>query len=266
MDFAIEIKNLKKRFKDFEAVGGITFDVRKGEIFGLLGPNGAGKTTTIRMITTLMPPTSGKILVAGFDAKKYSATIRRYIGYVPQALSADSTLTGYENMLFVAKLLRLNKKERKERIDYILDILNLNDARNRLVKQYSGGMIRRLEIGQAIIHRPEVLILDEPTVGLDPVARQNVWNVIDTLRKETGLTILITTHYMEEAEAICGRIAIMNSGKIAALGTPGELKSKTGNPNATLDDVFTFFTGNQLESGGNYRETSQLRKRIQRFS
>ncbi|AST56340.1 multidrug ABC transporter ATP-binding protein [Thermoanaerobacterium thermosaccharolyticum] len=266
MNFSIEIKNLKKKFKDFEAVGGITFNVEKGEVFGLLGPNGAGKTTTIRMITTLMPPTSGEIFVAGYDAKKYGATIRKYIGYVPQALSADSTLTGYENLLFVAKLLRLSKKEREERIDYILNILNLKDAENRLIKEYSGGMIRRLEIGQAIIHRPEVLILDEPTVGLDPVARLNVWKVLETLRKETGLTILITTHYMEEAEAICGRIAIMNSGKIAAMGTPEELKLKTGNPDATLEDVFTFFTKNQLESGGSYRETSQLRKRIQRFS
>ncbi|SNX55206.1 ATP-binding cassette domain-containing protein [Thermoanaerobacterium sp. RBIITD] len=266
MNLSIKIKDLKKQFNNFEAVQGITFDVKEGEVFGLLGPNGAGKTTTIRMITTLMPPTSGEIFVAGLDVKKEGATVRRHIGYVPQALSADSTLTGYENLLFIAKLLRLKKDERKERIDYILNMLNLKDAANRLVREYSGGMVRRLEIGQAIIHKPQVLILDEPTVGLDPVARHNVWNVLDNLRKETGLTILITTHYMEEAEAICGRIAIMNSGKIAALGTPNELKIKTGNPNANLEDVFTFFIGNQFESGGSYREARQLRRRLQKFN
>lgn len=266
MPYSIEVINLRKRFGNYDAVNCINFNINEGEVFGLLGPNGAGKTTTIRMITTLLPPTSGEIKIAGIDVKRNGALVRRLIGYVPQALSADSTLTGYENLLFVAKLLRLPARERKERIDYVLDILNLKDAANRLVREYSGGMVRRLEIGQAIIHRPRILILDEPTVGLDPVARHNVWDVLNLLRKQTGLTILITTHYMEEAEAICHRVAIMNRGQIAAQGTPDELKALTGNKDATLEDVFVFFTGNQLETGGNFSEMRQIRKRIQRFS
>lgn len=266
LKYSIVIKNLVKKFGNFEAVRNISFDVSKGEVFGLLGPNGAGKTTTIRMITTLMPPSSGEIFVSGYNVRKQGAIVRRNIGYVPQALSADSTLTGYENLLFIAKLLRIKKSEREERIDYILNMLNLKDAANRLVREYSGGMVRRLEIGQAIIHKPNLLILDEPTVGLDPIARHNVWNVLHELRVETNLTILITTHYMEEAEAICKRVAIMNNGEVAAIGTSKDLKEKTGNPNATLEDVFTFFTGNQLESGGSFRETRQLRKRIQKYS
>ncbi|WP_129545140.1 ABC transporter ATP-binding protein [Thermoanaerobacter ethanolicus] len=265
MPFSVEVKNLRKLFGKYEAVAGISFTINEGEVFGLLGPNGAGKTTTIRMITTLLPPTSGEIKIEGINVIKNGGYIRNLIGYVPQALSADSTLTGYENLLIVAKLLRLPKKEREERINHILDILNLSEAANRIVKEYSGGMVRKLEIGQALIHRPKLLILDEPTVGLDPVARRNVWEVLEALKKETGLTILITTHYMEEAEAMCDRVAIMNKGRIAALGTPEELKVMTGNKEATLEDVFTFFTGNRLESGGNFNELRQVRRRIQRF-
>lgn len=265
MPLAVEVGNLRKLFGKYEAVAGISFSINEGEVFGLLGPNGAGKTTTIRMITTLLPPTSGEIKIEGINAVKSGAYIRRLIGYVPQALSADSTLTGYENLLFVAKLLRLPKKEREARIDHILDMLNLRNAAGRVVKEYSGGMVRKLEIGQALIHKPRLLVLDEPTVGLDPVARRNVWEVLDMLRKETGLTILITTHYMEEADAMCDRVAIMNVGKIAALGTPEKLKEMTGNKEATLEDVFTFFTGNRLESGGSFNEMRQVRRRIQRF-
>jgi len=266
MDWAIEVKNLIKRFGDYEAVAGISFAVRPGEVFGLLGPNGAGKTTTMRMLATLLPPSSGQILIEGVDALRYGSLVRRLLGYVPQALSADGTLTGYENLLFFAKLLRLDKKERERRIHEILDLLDLQKAANKLVREYSGGMVRRLEIGQAILHRPRVLILDEPTVGLDPVARHTVWNILEKLRAEIGLTILITTHYMEEAEAICERIAIMNRGKIVAQGTPAELKVKAGKPQATLEDVFAYFTGDQFESGGTFREVQQVRRRIQRFS
>lgn len=266
MPYSIEVTDLRKRFGSYDAVNRINFSISEGEVFGLLGPNGAGKTTTIRMITTLLPPTSGEIKIEGIDAKRHGAFIRRLIGYVPQALSADSTLTGYENLLLITKLLRIPARERKKRIDEILEILNLKDAANRLVRGYSGGMVRRLEIGQAIIHRPRILILDEPTVGLDPVARHNVWDVLHILREETGLTILITTHYMEEAEAISNRVAVMNGGHIAAQGTPDELKAMTGNKDATLEDVFTFFTGNQLETGGSFNEMRQIRKRVQRFS
>ncbi|MGB9793275.1 MAG: ABC transporter ATP-binding protein [Thermacetogeniaceae bacterium] len=259
MAYAVEVRDLVKRFGRHEAVAGISFEIQRGEVFGLLGPNGAGKTTTIRILATLLPPTSGQVLIEGMD-------VRRLIGYVPQALSADGTLTGYENLLLFAKLLRLGKEERQRRIQEILGLLSLQHAAHQLVREYSGGMIRRLEIGQAILHRPRLLILDEPTVGLDPMARQTVWNTLELLRKETGVTILITTHYMEEAEAICCRLAIMNHGRIVAQGTPQELKERTGDPNATLEEVFTYFTGDQLETGGSFREVRQLRRRVQRFS
>lgn len=268
MDWAIEVKDLVKRFGNYEAVASINFAVRPREVFGLLGPNGAGKTTTMHMLATLLPPTSGQVFIEGIDALRYGSLVRKFIGYVPQALSADGTLTGYENLLFSAKLLRLEKKERERRIQEILALLNLQKAAHQLVREYSGGMVRRLEIGQAILHRPRVLILDEPTVGLDPVARHTVWAILEQLRTEIGLTILITTHYMEEAEAICQRIAIMNRGQIVVQGTPAELKMKAGKPQATLEDVFSHFTGNQLESesGGTFREIQQVRRRIQRFS
>ncbi len=263
---SVEVKNLVKRFGNHEAVAGINFNIERGEVFGLLGPNGAGKTTTIRMLATLLPPTSGQLLIEGIDVLRQGGLVRQVIGYVPQALSADGTLTGYENLLLFAKLLRLDKKERQRRIQEILALLNLQEAAHRLVREYSGGMVRRLEIGQAILHRPRVLILDEPTVGLDPVARHTVWNTLKQLRQETGLTILITTHYMEEAEAACQRVAIMNRGQIAAQGTPAELKEETGNPGATLEDVFTYFTGDQLETGGSFLEMRKTRRRLQRFN
>lgn len=265
MGWSVEVKDLVKRFGKHEAVAGISFDVEAGEVFGLLGPNGAGKTTTIRMLATLLPPTSGQILIEGIDALRRGDLVRRLIGYVPQALSADGTLTGYENLLFFAKLLQLDRKVREERIQEILALLSLQEAAHQLVKEYSGGMVRRLEIGQAILHQPRVLILDEPTVGLDPVARHTVWNTLELLRREVGLTILMTTHYMEEAEAACQRVAIMNRGRIAVQGTPDELKKKTGIPNATLEDVFTYFTGGQLETGGSFREMRQIRRRVQRY-
>lgn len=264
MGWSVEVKDLVKRFGKHEAVAGISFDVEAGEVFGLLGPNGAGKTTTIRMLATLLPPTGGHILIEGIDALRRGDLVRRLIGYVPQTLSADGTLTGYENLLFFAKLLQLDRKVREERIQEILALLSLQEAAHQLVKEYSGGMVRRLEIGQAILHQPRVLILDEPTVGLDPVARHTVWNTLELLHKEVGLTILMTTHYMEEAEAACRRVAIMNRGRIAVQGTPDELKKKTGIPNATLEDVFTYFTGGQLETGGSFREMRQIRRRVQR--
>jgi ABC-2 type transport system ATP-binding protein len=262
----IETFNLVKRFGNHEVVKSISFNVKEGEIFGLLGPNGAGKTTTIRMLTTLLLPTSGIIKLSGFDVRRYGSLVRKFIGYVPQALSADSTLTGYENLYYIAKLLRLSKNEREKRIEYVLTLLNLKDAANRLVKEYSGGMVRRLEVGQAILHKPKILILDEPTVGLDPIARHNVWEALKALQKDNGLSILITTHYMEEAEALCQRIAIMNRGLIVAQGTLEELKKAAGDNDISLEDIFIHFAGNNLESGGDFREMRQMRKRIQHFS
>jgi ABC-2 type transport system ATP-binding protein len=234
-------------------------------MFGLLGPNGAGKTTLIRVLTTLLRPSEGRAEVAGFDVVRQSAAVRRLIGYVPQVLSADGTLTGYENLLVFAKLYEIPRRERGERIRQGLDFMGLSDAAGKLVRHYSGGMIRRLEIAQSMLHRPVVLFLDEPTVGLDPVARRAVWELITRLRAEYGTTILLTTHYMEEADSLCSRIAIMHRGRVAATGTPDELKATLGGDGTTLDDVFVHFTGDALETGGSYRETSRTRRTSQRL-
>jgi ABC-2 type transport system ATP-binding protein len=262
----IEVENLEKRFGAHTAVDHISFSIAEGESFGLLGPNGAGKTTTIRMLITLIPTTSGIMTVAGLDVERNKAIVRRLLGYVPQSLSADASLTGYENLLVVAKLLGLSAQERKRRIEEVFEILNLTYAAHQMVQTYSGGMVRRLEIGQAILNRPHILILDEPTVGLDPTARRAVWETVDALRREFQITLLVTTHYMEEADNYCQRVAIMDHGRIVAIGTPAELKASLNQPMATLEDVFTSVTGNTLESGGSYREAKQLRKRARRFS
>ncbi len=261
----IEVKDLVKRFGDHIAVDHISFSIEEGEAFGLLGPNGAGKTTTIRMLTTLIDPSEGEMKVVGLDVHKHTMALRRLLGYVPQSLSADGALTGYENLLMIAKLLNFSRREREERIDEVLTRMNLLDAADRPVSTYSGGMVRRLEIGQAIMHRPRILILDEPTVGLDPTARRSVWDLLSTLRRETLMTLLVSTHYMEEADMYCQRLAIMDHGRIAVIGTPETLKANLERPGATLEDVFTTVTGNTLESGGSYREARQLRKRAQRF-
>ncbi len=262
----IEVENVEKRFGSHVAVDHISFSIEDGEAFGLLGPNGAGKTTTIRMLNTLIPPTSGVMRIAGLDVQHHKAIVRRLLGYVPQSLSADGALTGYENLLVMAKLLNFKGKERRRRIEEVLDLLNLSDAAYRLVSTYSGGMVRRLEIGQAILNSPRILILDEPTVGLDPVARKSVWEAVEVLRREAGMTLLMTTHYMEEADEYCQRVAIMDRGKVVALDRPATLKASLNRPDATLEDVFTSVTGNTLESGGSYREVRQLRRRARRFS
>jgi ABC-2 type transport system ATP-binding protein len=266
MSNIIEVENLEKCFGEHAAVDRINFSIEEGECFGLLGPNGAGKTTTIRMLITLIPATSGVMSIAGLDVEHNKAIIRRLLGYVPQSLSADGTLTGYENLLMIAKLLGLSAQERKRRIEEVLEILNLTYAAHQMVQTYSGGMVRRLEIGQAILNRPHILILDEPTVGLDPTARRSVWETVDALRQEFQMTLLITTHYMEEADNYCQRVAIMDHGRIVAIGTPAELKASLNRPGATLEEVFTSVTGNTLESGGSYREVKQLRRRARRFN
>ncbi|MBE3559303.1 MAG: ATP-binding cassette domain-containing protein [Ktedonobacteraceae bacterium] len=265
MSVIIEVQDLVKRFGSHTAVDHISFAIEEGETFGLLGPNGAGKTTTIRMLTTLIPPTSGIMRIAGVDIRTHQTGVRRLLGYVPQSLSADGALTGYENLLMIAKLLGFPHKERQQRIAEILDLLNLTEAADQLVNTYSGGMVRRLEIGQAILHRPRILVLDEPTVGLDPIARHAVWQTLETLQQQTHMTLLVTTHYMEEADEHCQRVAIMDRGRIAVIGTPRELKATQPQPDATLEDVFTNVTGSTLESGGSYREVRQLRRRVRRF-
>ncbi|MCX6348518.1 MAG: ATP-binding cassette domain-containing protein [Candidatus Aureabacteria bacterium] len=261
----LETEALTRRFGALTAVDTLTIAVEQGSVFGLVGPNGAGKTTTIKMLTTLLPPTSGSARVAGFDVVRRAADVRRVIGYVPQMISAEGGLTGYENLLIFAKLYDTPRKERAERVREALDFMGLAEAAGKLVREYSGGMIRRLEIAQSMLHRPRVLFLDEPTVGLDPVARQTVWGHLKRLRADYGTTIFLTTHYMEEADALCHRLAIMNAGRVAALGAPDALKTSLGEEGASLDDVFAHYTGGFLESGGSYRETSRTRRTTRRL-
>ena len=239
---AIQTRDLVVSFATVRAVDGISFEVRAGEVFGLLGPNGAGKTTTIRVLTTLLPPDSGTAYVAGFDVRRNPMAVRQAIGYVPQQLSIDAGMTGWENVWLFARLFDVPRRERRQRIAEVLEVVGLADAASRLAGTYSGGMIRRLELAQALVNRPRILILDEPTIGLDPVARAQVWQQVETLRAELGLTVLMTTHYMDEADARCNRLALLNRGRIRAEGSPTELKAQLG-PNATLDDVFRHFAG-----------------------
>lgn len=261
----LETQALTRCFDTLTAVDHVSIAVEAGEVFGLLGPNGAGKTTTIKMLTTLLPPTSGSARVAGFDIQRQAGDVRRHIGYVPQMLSADGTLTGYENLLVFAKLYDIPRGERKERVREALAYMGLADAADVLVRQYSGGMIRRLEIAESMLHRPPMLFMDEPTIGLDPLARKAVWEHIGQLRHDYGMTILLTTHFMEEADTLCNRVAIMHLGKIAAMGTPAELKASLGGNGTTLDDVFVHFAGSTLDSGGNYRDTSRTRRTARRL-
>lgn len=261
----VETKDLTRRFGDLVALDHLSIAVEKDEVFGLLGPNGAGKTTTVKMLTTLLPPSTGTATVGGYDIVRQPALVRRVIGYVPQAISADGTLTGYENLLIFAKLYDLPRVERRDRIEDALEFMGLGDAADKLVRNYSGGMIRRLEIAQAMLHHPRVLFLDEPTVGLDPGARRVVWDHLEQLRRDYETTILLTTHLMEEADAFCTRVAIMNFGKVAVIGSPAELKASIGKENATLDDVFIHYTGGRMESGGGYREASRTRRTARRL-
>jgi ABC-2 type transport system ATP-binding protein len=260
----IETKKLTRMFNSFIAVNEISFSIEKKEVFGLLGPNGAGKTTTIKMLTTLLPPTSGLGLVAGFDICKQPAKVRRVVGYVPQFISADGTLSGYENLLIFAKLYDIPAREREKSIHAALEFMGLENSADKLVRQFSGGMVRRLEIAQSILHRPQVLFLDEPTIGLDPNARRIVWDHIRQLQKEFGTSILLTTHDMEEADSLCDRVAIMNLGVIASIGSPKALKASIHKPHATLDDVFIQITGGSIE-GGNLRDTARTRRVARRL-
>ncbi|HXB96571.1 MAG TPA: ATP-binding cassette domain-containing protein, partial [bacterium] len=229
---AIRVQALQKHFGAVKAVDGIDLSVAPGECFGLLGRNGAGKSTTIKMLIGLLPPDQGSATVNGFDLATQAQRLRASIGYVPQSLSVDGQLTGRQNLDFFGKLYGLSREQRRERIPQVLDMLDLADAADRGAATYSGGMIRRLEVGQAVLHTPPVVFLDEPTVGLDPVARIALWKHLGQLRKRHGMTLLLTTHYMEEAELLCDRVAIMQAGKIAAQGTLGQLRKFVGKPKA----------------------------------
>jgi len=244
MENIIEIKNLSKKFKDFLAVDDISFDVKKGEIFAFLGPNGAGKTTTIKMLTTLANPTSGKILINGYNPAKQQHQARASFGIVFQDPSLDDELTAYENLDMHGMLYNVSKKDRKERIEQLLNFVELWDRRKDLVKHFSGGMKRRLEIARGFLHHPKVLFLDEPTIGLDPQTRNHIWEYLKKMNKEEGTTVFLTTHYMEEAEKVSDRIAIIDHGKIIAQGTSDELKNKT--KTNSLDDAFLALTGTAI--------------------
>jgi ABC-2 type transport system ATP-binding protein len=221
---AIEVTKLKKQFGDFVAVKEVSFTVRTGEVFGLLGPNGAGKTTLIRMMTTLTPPTSGKAEVGGHDVVDDADGVRHAIGVIPQALTSDPELTARENMTIHAKLYGLTKADRARLIPQLLESVNLTEFADKLVGSFSGGMRRRLEIARGLVHSPKIMFLDEPTTGLDPVSRTAVWEMITKLKESAGLTILLTTHYMDEADKLCDRIAIVDHGVLVALDTPTKLK------------------------------------------
>ncbi|MGH7617653.1 MAG: ATP-binding cassette domain-containing protein [Gemmatimonadaceae bacterium] len=261
---AVRTSGLTCRFGALLAVDHVDLVIRPGAIFGLLGPNGAGKSTTIKMLTTLLPPTSGAAVVAGFDVATQASQVRRHIGYVPQLLSADGQLTGYDNLLLSARLYDVTSRERRERIDDALTFMGLETAAHSLVRTYSGGMIRRLELAQAMLHHPAVLFLDEPTIGLDPIARHAVWERLKESRLRFSMTVLLTTHDMEEADLLCDELAIMHAGRIAAQGTPAALKAQAG-PHATLDDVFIHVAGSTLVEGGTYRDTRSTRRTATRL-
>ena len=263
---AIAVENIVKRYRTFEAVKGVSFSVKEGEIFGLLGPNGAGKSTLIRMMTTLVPITGGRAIVAGHDVAKEADAVRRVIGVIPQALTSDPDLTLEENLSIYAKLYGVPRAQRQKNIQEVLEAVDLVKWRDAQTKTLSGGMRRRLEIARGLVHDPHIFFLDEPTTGLDPVSRIAVWEMLDNLRKTRNLTMLITTHYMEEADKLCDRIAIVDHGNLVALGTPIELKQSVPGTNVVevhfdretpewkarlenLDGV----TSVQAESAGFYR-------------
>jgi ABC-2 type transport system ATP-binding protein len=232
---AIVVEHAVKRYGSFEAVKDVSFTVADGEIFGLLGPNGAGKSTLIRMMTTLLPITSGKAIVAGHDVAKDADAVRRLIGVIPQALTSDPDLTVEENLSIYAKLYSVPKAERIKNIADVLEAVDLTKWRGAQVKTLSGGMRRRVEIARGLVHNPQIFFLDEPTTGLDPVSRIAVWEMLDNLRRTRHLTMLLTTHYMEEADKLCDRIAIVDHGTLVALGTPIELKQSV--PGANVVEV-----------------------------
>jgi ABC-2 type transport system ATP-binding protein len=234
------------RFGDQLAVDDVSLTVHAGECFGLLGPNGAGKTTTIRLLNTLLPLQQGSISVFGLDVRRQAMAVRRLLGYVPQQLSVEGALTGRENVMWFARLFDVPRAERRQRAAEVLAMVELTDAADRVAATYSGGMVRRLELAQALVNRPALLVLDEPTIGLDPVARDSVWRRVADMQEQFGMTVLLTTHYMEEADALCDRVALMHHGRLQAVGTPEQLKSALG-PDTTLEDVFRHHTGGSLD-------------------
>lgn len=259
---SVELVGLTRQLGAYTAVDDVSFAVAPGEIFGLIGANGAGKSTVIKMLTTLLPSSAGTARVAGFDITRQPTDVRRHIGYVPQLLSADGALTAWENLLLSARLYNVPLSEVRTRIEHALGAMELMPFAHHLVQGFSGGMIRRLEIAQSMLHHPRVLFMDEPTVGLDPVARRTVLEHVRSLRERFGTTVLVTSHYMEEVEELCDRIAVLSHGRLVAIGTPNELKTRIG-PHATLDDVFAALAGPAAETeepGAGYSGVRQVRR------
>jgi ABC-2 type transport system ATP-binding protein len=242
----IEVKNLVKSFKDFKAVDDISFSVKKGEIFAFLGPNGAGKSTTIKILTTLLEADSGTIKVNGFSPEKDKDNIRKSFGIVFQDPSVDEDLTAWENMEFHALLYGISKKERLVKIKELLEFVELWDRRNDLVSKFSGGMRRRLEIARGLLHHPKILFLDEPTLGLDPQTKNHMWNYIREINKKEGMTVFFTTHYMDEAEKMAQKVAIIDHGKIVTQGTVESLKKET--KSKSLEEAFLVLTGDVIRN------------------
>jgi ABC-2 type transport system ATP-binding protein len=269
LPMAIDCRNLTFRYGHFTAVDDVTLQVRPGETMGLLGPNGAGKTTLVRTLTTLTPVQRGELRILGMDARDQTVDIRSNIGYVPQQLSIEPALTGRQNVQWFARLYGVPRADRAERVDHALDAMQLLDVADRMAGTYSGGMVRRLEVAQALVNRPSLLVLDEPTVGLDPIARDGVWQQVQSMQSQFGMTVLLTTHYMEEADALCDRVALMHRGVLQAVGTPTKLKL-TVSPGATLEDVFRHYAASDLseqtESSGSFREIRSSRKVASRAS
>ncbi|MDD5295004.1 MAG: ATP-binding cassette domain-containing protein [Patescibacteria group bacterium] len=256
----MQVENLTKKFGDFTAVDNISFSFEKGEIFAFLGPNGAGKTTTIKMLTTLLKPESGKIMLNGIDVVEDANQARHSFGIVFQDPSLDDELTAFENMEFHGVLYSIPKKIRRERIGQLLRMVELWERRRELVKNFSGGMKRRLEIARGLLHHPKILFLDEPTLGLDPQTRNYIWSYIKNLNQEEGITVFFTTHYMEEADRVAGQVAVIDHGKIIIKAAPRELKEKTGKD--SLEDAFIELTGHGIrdEEAGAIDHLRQRRK------
>lgn len=273
-DPAIDCRHLTHRYGTFTAVDDLTLQVHPGETLGLLGPNGAGKTTAVRVLTTLTPVQEGEVRIFGLDAERRTMDIRHNIGYVPQQLSIEAALTGRQNVELFARLYDVPRAERRERVDQALESMQLLDVADAVAGTYSGGMVRRLELAQALVNRPLLLILDEPTVGLDPIARDSVWTQVGRMQAEFGMTVLLTTHYMGEADALCDRVALMHHGRLQAVGTPAELKERvvkaTDAPDATLEDVFRHYAGSDLtddgQQNGGMREVRATRRTARRVS
>ncbi|REE73648.1 ABC-2 type transport system ATP-binding protein [Rhodococcus wratislaviensis] len=263
---ALELSHVTYSFGDHTAVKDLSLVIEAGECFGLLGPNGAGKTTTIRLLNTLLPLQGGDVSIFGLDVRTRAMAVRRLLGYVPQQLSIEGALTARENVSWFARLYDVPRSERRHRVDEVLEMVDLVDVADRVASSFSGGMVRRLELAQALVNRPSLLVLDEPTVGLDPVARDSVWTRVTEMQKQYGMTVLLTTHYMEEAEALCDRVALMHRGELRAVGSPSGLVAELG-PDATLDDVFRHFTGDSLtaDEKGGLRDVRSARRTARRL-